>query len=71
MKNFSKTQLKEIMDPEELLNILLDDIKLCKPAATVRGVIWNLIGHVMNVFSIELKDFEVEAQDVAFKELKK
>lgn len=37
-------EISEIIKPEELIVTLLDEIKLRRPAATVKGAIWQLVG---------------------------
>jgi len=37
-------EIEQIIKPAELILTLLDEIKLRRPAATVKGAIWQLIG---------------------------
>jgi hypothetical protein len=37
-------EIEHIIKPPELIIILLDEIKLRRPAATVKGAIWQLVG---------------------------
>lgn len=37
-------EIEHIIKPSELIIILLDEIKLRRPAATVKGAIWQLVG---------------------------
>jgi hypothetical protein len=44
--------------------ILLDEIKLRRPSASVKGAIWNLVGLLHERYGLD--DYRVESQDVQF-----
>ena len=58
------------MQPKELVLRLLDEIKLRRPSASVKGTIWHLIGVCHQKFGPELSEFSVESQDQMYRELK-
>jgi DNA-dependent protein kinase catalytic subunit len=62
--------LVKVFDPKEMLNRLLDEIKLRKPSASVRGAIWHLIGLCHKRFKVDIREFLVESQDQMYRELK-
>ena len=62
--------VKKIVRPPELINRLLDEIKLRRPSASVKGTIWNLVGLLHKRFPKELKEYLVESQDQMYRELK-
>lgn len=37
-------EIEDIIRPADLMTVLLDEIKLRRPAATVKGAIWQLVG---------------------------
>ena len=49
---------------------LLDEIKLRRPSASVKGAIWHMIGVCHQKFGAELSQFHVESQDQMYRELK-
>lgn len=52
------------MKPKDLMIILLDEIKLRRPSASVKGAIWNLVGLLHEKYGLD--DYRVESQDVQF-----
>lgn len=62
--------VKKIVKPVELIKRLLDEIKLRRPSATVKGAIWHLVGLLHKQFGPELRDDLEESQDQMFIELK-
>jgi hypothetical protein len=50
--------------PKDLMIILLDEIKLRRPSASVKGAIWNLVGLLHERYGLD--DYRVESQDVQF-----
>jgi hypothetical protein len=44
MESFDVKELLPILQPVKLLDKLLDEIKLRKPSASVKGAIWQLVG---------------------------
>jgi hypothetical protein len=49
--------------PAELISRLLDEIKLRRPSASVKGTIWNLVGLLHKKFPQDLNEYLVESQD--------
>jgi hypothetical protein len=58
------------LKPLDLTKKLLDEIKLRRPSASVKGTIWNLIGILHKKFGAELKEFLVESQDQMYQEMR-
>jgi hypothetical protein len=58
------------MKPEDLIQKLLDEIKLRRPSASVKGTIWHLVGLLHKQFGIDLRDNLTESQDQMYIELK-
>jgi len=50
LKHFDNEQIKDSFDSDELANMLLDEIKLFKPSASVRGAIWHTLGLLTSQF---------------------
>jgi hypothetical protein len=44
IETFNYKEIEPIMRPKDLLLNLLDEIKLRRPSATVKGTIWHLVG---------------------------
>ena len=68
--HYHSAALMPIIQPKELVNRLLDEIKLRRPSASVKGTIWNLIGVCHKKFGAELQEFRIESQDQMYRELK-
>ena len=49
-----------------MITALLDEIKLRRPSASVKGAIWNLIGILHSKYDNVINEFLVESQDVMF-----
>ncbi len=56
-----------IIKPKDLLIMMLDEIKLRKPSASVKGAIWYLVGLLHEKYG--LNDYRIESQDVMFIQL--
>ena len=63
----SSEDIASIIKPKELLIMMLDEIKLRRPSASVKGAIWNLIGLLHEKYG--LNDYRIESQDVMFIQL--
>jgi hypothetical protein len=70
LKVYQPKQIEEILKPDEIINFLLDEIKLFKLGGSVTGAAWNLIGLLVNKFPTTLCDYLLEVQDVLFTKLK-
>jgi hypothetical protein len=51
------------------MSILLDEIKLQKPGATLKATIWELWGWILKVYSEETKKYRLEIQQVMMNSL--
>jgi hypothetical protein len=49
-----------------LITTLLDEIKLRRPSASVKGAIWNLVGVLHVSYDTVVHEFIEESQDVMF-----
>ena len=58
------------MKPSDLISRLLDEIKLRRPSASVKGTIWNLVGLLHKKFPQDLNEYLTESQDQMYRELK-
>lgn len=61
-------EIEGIVRPKDLMILMLDEIKLRKPSASVKGAIWNLVGLLHERYPC-LDEFRVESQDVMFIQL--
>lgn len=50
-----------------MMIMLLDEIKLRKPSASVKGTIWTLVGLLHDKYGLD--DFRLESQDQMFTQL--
>jgi hypothetical protein len=64
IENFPSGEIQTIIRPADLMIKMLDEIKLRRPSASVRGAIWNLVGLLHDKY--DLNDYRVESQDVMF-----
>jgi hypothetical protein len=63
----SSNEIVSIVKPRDLLIIMLDEIKLRRPSASVKGAIWTMVGLLHEKYG--LNDFRIESQDVMFIQL--
>ena len=68
--HYNIDMIHKILKPRELINRLLDEIKLRRPSASVKGTIWNLVGVLHKKFGTGLREFIIESQDQMYRELK-
>jgi hypothetical protein len=61
IETFEKTgkDLSSFVRPKDLLVMMLDEIKLRRPSASVKGAIWTLIGLLHAKYG--LNDFRIES----------
>ena len=52
-------QIEAIIRPKDLMIVMLDEIKLRRPSASVKGAIWNLVGLLHEKYGLE--DYRVES----------
>lgn len=66
---FEKTgaDIDTVVRPKDLLVMMLDEIKLRRPSASVKGAIWTMVGLLHEKYG--LHDFRIESQDVLFLQL--
>lgn len=64
----SKQDIDKIIRPRDLMVMMLDEIKLRRPSASVKGAIWTLVGLLHERYGLD--EFRVESQDVMFIELR-
>ena len=64
METFPAKEIEAAVKPKDLLILMLDEIKLRRPSASVKGAIWNLVGLLHEKYGLD--DFRVESQDVMF-----
>lgn len=61
---FNIKEIEGLVKPRDMIVMLLDEIKLRKPSASVKGTIWTLVGLLHDKYGLE--EFWVESQDVMF-----
>ena len=64
VESFPAKEIEATVKPKDLMIILLDEIKLRRPSASVKGAIWNLGGLLHEKYGLD--DYRVESQDVQF-----
>lgn len=64
VESFPAKEIEGTVKPKDLMIILLDEIKLRRPSASVKGAIWNLVGLLHERYGLD--DYRVESQDVQF-----
>ncbi len=64
VESFPPKEIEVTVKPRDLMIILLDEIKLRRPSASVKGAIWNLVGLLHEKYGLD--DYRVESQDVQF-----
>ena len=67
IETFPAGEIESIVRPQDLLVKMLDEIKLRRPSASVRGALWTLVGLLHDKYG--LNNFRVESQDVMFIQL--
>ena len=66
---YDAKEVETIIKPAKLTNTLLDEIKVKRPSASVKGSIWELIGSMLKKYKVQLEDYRFEIQDVMFNQL--
>jgi hypothetical protein len=51
------------MAPKDLMTRMLDEIKLRRPKASVKGTIWSMVGLLLKKFGDDVKQYSTESQD--------
>ena len=66
---YEPKEIIAIIKPGKLTNTLLDEIKVKRPSASVKGAIWELIGAMLKKYSGDLSEYRFEIQDVMYNQL--
>jgi hypothetical protein len=69
IESFDTNELLPIIQPVSMLDKLLDEIKLRKPSASVKGAIWQLVGLLHHKYDNLVNARLVESQDVCLQSL--
>jgi hypothetical protein len=64
VETFPSMEIEAAVRPRDLMVLLLDEIKLRRPSASVKGAIWNLVGLLHDKYGLD--EFRIESQDVMF-----
>ena len=59
VESYPAREIEEIVRPKDLMVVMLDEIKLRRPSASVKGAIWNLVGLLHEKYGLD--DFRVES----------
>ena len=70
LTTYAPGEVIKVIEPGELLPLLLDEIKLKRPSASVKGTIWTMVGQLHSKYAEETDEFAEESQDVMFSLLK-
>ena len=67
IESFKAEEIESTINPVKLIKTLLDEIKLRRPSATVKGAIWTLIGLLFKAYDTPgVQAFKKEAQRILF-----
>ena len=66
LQSYDATILDSVIQCNRLSQILLDEIKLIKPSASVKGRIWQILGELIRKFPEQMLLLIVEIQEVSF-----
>jgi len=69
MSLYEPYQIQDIVDPKRLIGIMLDEIKLQRPGATLKCAIWEVVGWIHKLYPKESEGYRVETQDVMMNSL--
>lgn len=64
IETFNSREIEPLIKPKDMMIMLLDEIKLRRPSASVKGTIWTLVGLLHDKYGLD--EFRVESQDVMF-----
>lgn len=64
MSVFLPEQIKEFLDPQKLMKIMLDEIKLQTLGATLKATIWEVVGWLHKLYPKDTELYRPETQDV-------
>lgn len=68
--NYKREDAEDILKPSELIQRLLNEIRVRRPSPSVKGTIWAAVGHLHSKYSQQCKQWLVESQDQMYQELK-
>jgi hypothetical protein len=64
---YNADEIEKIISPNKMLQTLLDEIKLRRPSATVKGAIWTLVGLILSKYKVQTQEeFLASSQKVNF-----
>jgi hypothetical protein len=66
IETFNSKEIEEIIRPKKMMTDLLDEIKLRRPSASVKGAIWQLVGLLHSHYDNAVNEFLEESQDVMY-----
>ena len=66
IETFNAQEIQATIQPVKLLQTLLDEIKLRRPSASVKGAIWTLIGLLHSKYDHEVAEQHGESQKVLY-----
>lgn len=69
MSLYDPEQIKDIVEPRRLISIMLDEIKLQRPGATLKATIWEVVGWIHKLYPEDSQDYRLETQDVMMNSL--
>ena len=61
IETYNNKEIEGLIKPKDMMIMLLDEIKLRKPSASVKGTIWTLVGLLHEKYGLD--DFRLESQD--------
>ena len=64
IESFNAEEIEPVIAPVRLIETLLDEIKLRRPSATVKGAIWTLIGLLHKEYERQTAHYMKESQRV-------
>ena len=69
MSLYEPYQIQELINPKRLIVIMLNEIKLQKPGATLKCTIWEIVGWIHKLYPQESQEYRLETQDVMMNSL--
>ena len=61
IETYNSLEIQETIQPAKLLLTMIDEIKLRRPSATVKGAIWSLIGLLHREYDHEINSHHEES----------
>ena len=69
MSLYDPNRIRDVVEPKRLMNIMLDEIKLKRPGATLKSTIWEIVGWIHKLYPEDSQEFRLETQDVMMNSL--